>query len=433
MVRVQRTVIVLVGVLGLVIGLSYPTLAVAQQQQQAPAAEKLSPEALDKLLAPIALYPDQLLVQIFICSTSPFQMRSVSEWLEKNPDLRGSALQEAGQAEGFDPSYVALLAFPQVVRMLAADLEWTRQIGQAFQNDREGLLQSAQRLRSQAAAVGNLKTTPQQEVKTETTPDGTQVIIIQPANPEVIYVPQYNPQVVYVQSPPTTQVVVVEDNSDEAAAAVIGFTAGVIIGAASNPYYWGWGPYPYYGGAGYWYAEAWDDWYDHREDMFEDWSDHRQDMAGERTERQGNRQDNRTERQGNRQENQGGRQEDRAGQQEGRQEDRSGRQDGREQDRSTRQEGRQGGDDALQGRRDAAAQRQTDRSASGAQNRGSDMSSRGYGQDRGQLSQQRSGSSSGAFSGYGGGSSTRSSSSRGRSSSGGMSRSGGRSGGGRRR
>jgi hypothetical protein len=75
----------------------------------------------------------------------------------------------------------------------------TRQLGQAFAADHSAVFDSIQRLRVKAQAMGNLKTTPQQAVKTETSSSGTQVIVIQPANPEVVYVPTYNPQVVYVQ------------------------------------------------------------------------------------------------------------------------------------------------------------------------------------------------------------------------------------------
>ncbi len=432
MARVRKSVVWRLAVQGLVavllMGAGHSALAAAQQSQPAPAGQA-KPEGtptftgaqLVELVAPIALYPDQLLFQILMCSTSPFQVRELNEWLKKNPDLKGTALQEAAQKQGFDPSFVALSTFPQVVSMMAEKSDWTRQLGQAFTSDRKAVFDYIQRLRTQAAEAGNLKSTPQQQVQTQTTEGGQQVIVIQPANPQVIYVPQYNPQVVYTQPAPTI-VVVHEDHSNEAAAAAVGFTVGVIVGAAANPYYWG--PYPYgmYGGAGYWYASAWDDYYDHREDMFEDWSDHRQDMAGERTERQGTRQENRTERQGGRQENQGERQT-------GREENRTDRQTGRDQNQTDRQTGRQEGTATRQeGRGNVGG---TDRTAS----RASTSESRGYGQSGSQMSRERSGTGSGAFSGYERGSSTRSASSRGSSSmsSSRGSRSGGRSGGGRRR
>ena len=106
------------------------------------------------------------------------------------------------------------------------------------------------------------------------------MIVIEPANPQVVYVPQYNPQTVYVASP-STVVVKEEDNTAEAVAAgLIGFTAGIAIGAAiDNDYYYG--PYGWRGG-GYMYNDGWDDWYDDREDAREDWQDHREDIVEER-------------------------------------------------------------------------------------------------------------------------------------------------------
>jgi hypothetical protein len=136
-------------------------------------------------------------------------------------------------------------------------------------------------------------------VETRTTSSGQEVIVIEPANPQIVYVPQYNPTVVYTQ--PST--VVIENNSsaDAAAAGMIGFAAGIAIGAAmDNDYYYG--PYGMRGGA-YMYNDAWDDYYDAREDAREDWTDHREDMAEERGDRARNTQEQRTERQENRLEN----------------------------------------------------------------------------------------------------------------------------------
>ncbi len=382
---------------------NYQPLARPAAQASVPAsAQQLSPEALDKLLAPVALYPDALLGQVLMCSMSPFQVGELGAWLKKNPNLKGSAVQDAAQKEGFDPSFVALASFPQVVNMMAGQMEWTRQLGQAFVGDRKAVMESVQRLRAQAMAAGTLKDTPQQDIQTQTTQSGQQVIVVQPANPQIIYVPQYNPQTVYVTPPPqTTTVVVQESSSNAGAAAVIGFTAGVILGAAVNDNYWG--PYGMY-------EEAWDDFYDHREDMAKDYYEHRENMAGERTERQGTRQEERTERQGGRQENTSERQT-------GREENRTDRQTGRDQSQSDRQAGRQEG----------AATRQGERaSATGAE-------SRGFGGKQGQATQDRSGTRSGAFSGYESGSKTRESSARGRSSTSSSSRGSGRSGGGRRR
>ena len=261
-----------------------------------------SPEDLDGLLAPIALYPDALVAQILTCAASPFQVTALNDWLSANPNLKGSELQAAAQKEGFDPNFVALAVFPQVVTMMAQQIEWTRMVGQAFNGDRRSVFDSVQRLRSQAHEVGSLQTTQQQEVETVTTDGGQQVIVIQPANPQVVYVPQYNPQTVYTTPPPAAapQQSSGGGGGNAVAAGVIGFTAGIIIGAAASDNYYH-GPYAWRGGAAM-YHDAWDDYYDHREDMLEDRSDYRKDMSENRQENYPERQEARNQNAGQRQE-----------------------------------------------------------------------------------------------------------------------------------
>ena len=277
----------------------------AQTAKAAPKAQALTPDAVDRLLAPVALYPDQLLAQILLSAANPGRVATLAEWLASNQTLKGAELQDAAVKSGFEGSFVALVIFPDVVNMMAGQPEWTRHVGEAFAADRTAVFDSIQRLRAKASTAGTLKTTAQQEVETRTTSSGQQVIVIEPANPQVVYVPQYNPQTVYT----TSTVVVQESNSGAVAAGVIGFTAGIAIGAAiDNDYYYG--PYGWRGGA-YMYNDAWDDWYDDREDMREDWQDNREDMVENRGEnrqeaadRRGDRADtaqtNRTDRQANR-------------------------------------------------------------------------------------------------------------------------------------
>jgi hypothetical protein len=189
------------------------------------------------------------------------------------------------------------------VNTMAEQLEWTTKIGQAFTADRSAVFGSIQRLRTKAKDAGKLKSTAQQSVTTETTASGQPVIVIEPANSQIVYVPQYNPQTVYTSS----TVVIKEDNDSDAAVAagLIGFTAGIALGAAmDNDYYYG----PYGWGGGYrMYDDAWDDWYDnredaredvldHREDAREDVLDHREDLAEERGDRARTAQEERTER-----------------------------------------------------------------------------------------------------------------------------------------
>jgi uncharacterized membrane protein YgcG len=378
------------------------TRAEAQSKPGAAAAPKSStkPEDLDRLLAPIALYPDQLLAQILMSAENPGKVAALHEWLASNKSLAGSDLQDAAVSAGFEPSMVALVLFPSVVQYMAEQLQWTTALGRAFTTNRASVFDSIQRLRAQAQQAGKLKTTPQQEVESRTTSSGQQVIVIEPANPQVVYVPQYNPQTVYT-TPASTTVVVQEDDDDaddEVAAGLIGFTAGIAMGAAmDNDYYYG--PYGWGGGGAYMYNDAWDDYYDHREDAREDWADHREDISGERTDRARTTQEQRTER------------------------------------TETRQENRPQTQAQADARRAEAQSRTSEAKASGATTQGA----RGHSSSGTQAERQRSGTSSDAFSGYSSGKSERSASQRGQQSrssasrgGGGGSRGGG-GGGGRRR
>ncbi len=115
--------------------------------QGAPAKAAKAPPAdvLDKLLAPIALYPDQLLAQMLLCASNPGKVAALSEWLASYPNEKGTALQDAATKAGFDQSFVALVLFPDVVNVMAAKLDWTTQLGNAF---------AADRLRSSPASSG---------------------------------------------------------------------------------------------------------------------------------------------------------------------------------------------------------------------------------------------------------------------------------------
>ena len=366
-----------------------------------------TPAELDRLLAPIALYPDTLLGQMLLCAANPATTGALNEWLRSHDTLKGSQLQDAAKASGFGESYVAIVLFPQVVNMMTEQADWTTQLGKAFEADKSAVFASIQRLRGKAREAGKLESTPQQDIETRTTSSGEQVIVIEPANPQVVYVPQYNPQTVYTTAPASTTVVIKEDDdADEAVAAgLIGFTAGIAIGAAiDNDYYYG--PYGW-GGGFYMYNDAWDDWYDHREDAREDWMDHREDLADERGDRAGTQQEQRTERQQTRQENRPETQAERTERQQTRQETRPETQAAREQRRTDAQ---------------AAAPAASSTTAR------STTESRDYTRDSAKAAGERSGTTSDAFSGYSSGRSERAASSRGQ-----RSRSSSRGGGGRRR
>jgi Protein of unknown function (DUF3300) len=370
-----------------------PKPATAKTSQPAP-----KPEELDALLAPIALYPDALLGQMLLAASNPGKLGALSEWLRSHETLKGTELQDAAKAAGFEESLVAIALFPQVVTAMVDRSEATAKVGQAFAADPSAVFASIQRLRTKARDAGKLKSTPQQDVETQTTSSGQQVIVIEPANPQVVYVPQYNPTTVYTPAPTSTTVVVQDDDDAEAAVAagLIGFTAGIALGAAmDNDYYYG--PYGWHGGF-HMYDDAWDDWYDAREDAREDWSDHREDLAEERGDRAQNAQEQRTERT------------------EARQENRPETQASGQAQRTERQQTRQENRPQSQAERD---QRKTEAQSAVQQRSSSTVSqeSRGYSGDRSQAApRERSGTKSDAFSGYSSGRSERAASQRGQRS-----------------
>jgi hypothetical protein len=208
-------------------------------------------EQLDQLLAPIALYPDALLMQVLAASVDPQEVLDGGNWLLQNKSLQGDQLDSAAKAVGFGPAMMALFHFPQVVDMMCSEMDWTRQLGEAFNADQNAVLDSVQRLRLQAKQAGNLQTTPQQTVVTQQA-NGQQVIVIQPTNPQIIYVPQYNPVQVYVVQPPAPQSSGVSTET-AVMGALIAFGVGMAVGSmfSSNNYYyvrWGYGGVYYRGG-----------------------------------------------------------------------------------------------------------------------------------------------------------------------------------------
>ena len=182
-------------VAGLVAVGTLPAPISALAEHAVPAASDIfSAEQLDALLAPIALYPDPLLAQLLMASAYPVQIVQAQRWLDDpaHQSLSGDALEKALQTENWDPSVKSLVPFPQVLSMMSAQLDWTQQLGYAMSAQEKDVMDSVQRLRSQAQASGALTTTSQQTV----TNDGP-TVIIQPAEPTTVYVPVYNPSVVY--------------------------------------------------------------------------------------------------------------------------------------------------------------------------------------------------------------------------------------------
>ena len=411
------------------------TSAPSQSAQQSPPYHG----SLDQLLGPIALYPDPLLAQILISAGDPAQVIKLDQWLKNTTTLKGTKLQDAAVKAGFDPSFVVLALFPQVVSNLAKDIQWTTRLGQAFTAERSAVFDAIQRLRHQAKDVGTLKDTPQQEVSTRKTSSGQEAIVIEPANPQVVYVPQYNYTTVYTQAPaavaapapaPTT-VIVEDDNSTEAAiaAGLIGFTAGIVIGAAMDNHYYH-GPYGWHGGA-YMYNDGWDNYWDHREDAREDWMDHREDIMEERGEYAENRAENRSDVAENRSQNRSDVAQNRADSRTQRAESSGDRAGTAQQQRSDRQQTRPDNRPQTQAQRqDRATQTPSTGSRAAAPERTGSYEARGYGEGTPRTQTQTAARSGGsdAFSGYSSGRSTQAASSRGE-----RSRGSSRGGGGRRR
>ena len=160
--------------------------------QDAGTAGTFSPQDLDQMLAPIALYPDSLLAQVLIAATYPDQVAEADRWMKANPNLKGDALNDALDKMTWDLSVKALAPFPQVLDMMAKESAWTQRLGEAFLAQQADVMDAVQKLRQKAEAAGNLKSTEQMKVVTK-----GEAIEIEPANPEVVYVPRYDPVVVY--------------------------------------------------------------------------------------------------------------------------------------------------------------------------------------------------------------------------------------------
>jgi len=161
-----------------------------------------TPEALEELLAPVALYPDVVLGHVLTAATNPQEVLDAGNWLIENQELDGAAIDDAAGQLGLSPSVRALLQFPEALDMMCMQMDWTTELGQAFTADQGAVLDAVQRLRMQAKDVGNLATSPQLKVATESQ-DGKEIITVEPPSPEVVYVPKYDPQAVYAPPPAT--------------------------------------------------------------------------------------------------------------------------------------------------------------------------------------------------------------------------------------
>jgi hypothetical protein len=185
-----------------------PSVTAAESTQEDPAAAAtppaaapdagaqsggFAPDQLEQLVAPIALYPDALLMQILMAATYPLEIVEADRFVTKNPDLTGEALDQALLEQDWDPSVKALCALPSVLTQMSENLDWTQDLGDAFLGQQDETLDTVQRMRGKAHEAGNLKSSEQQVV----TQQEDKIIVIESPDPQVVYVPTYSSTVVY--------------------------------------------------------------------------------------------------------------------------------------------------------------------------------------------------------------------------------------------
>lgn len=198
---------------------------------------------LEQMVAPIALYPDSLLTQVLMASTYPLEVVEADRWVKDNADLRGEALDKALVDKNWDESVKSMTRFPDVLAQLSNNLDWTRDLGDAFLAQRGDVLNAVQTMRLGACDAGKLKTTAEQKVIIEPAPAQTEpyvgvvpqpqrIVQIVPADPMVIQVPQYSPAVVF--GPPPTLYYPVYNAyppSYVPSTSIISFGLGLAVGA----------------------------------------------------------------------------------------------------------------------------------------------------------------------------------------------------------
>lgn len=238
---------------------AYSQDAASSQDASSTTPAPQSAQQIQALVAPVALYPDQLLAQVLSAATYPDQISDAETWLS-HQSLTGQALMDQVNQQSWDPAVKALTAFPSVLSQMANNLAWTSQLGEVYHFQATDVMQAVQALRVQAQAAGNLKSSSQMTV-VEQSPS---TIVIEPVNPSVVYVPVYNPAVI----DGTAYVVPGYTAGDMAAASMMSFGAGIAIGAMMSGaccHAWGWsswnmswhGGYVAYGGHPYYGSAAW--------------------------------------------------------------------------------------------------------------------------------------------------------------------------------
>ena len=164
----------------------------AGEPPQPPQAAQQSPEQLQQLVAPIALYPDGLIAQILPAATYPEQIVEAGNWMDQHKGLQADQLAVEVDKQPWDASVKALTQFPAVLANMRQNLAWTSELGDVYVNQQQELSQAVQTMRERARQSGNLQTTTQEKVDTT-----GKTIVIEPAAPDMVYVPQYDPWLAY--------------------------------------------------------------------------------------------------------------------------------------------------------------------------------------------------------------------------------------------
>jgi hypothetical protein len=170
---------------------AYGSIVQSNDQPQASPAQQ-SPQELQQLVAPIALYPDALVAQILAASTYPAEIVEADRWMQSHSNLKGEELAKEVDKQPWDPSVKALTQFPSVLENLDKNLSWTSSLGDAYANQQQEVTDAVQVMRQQARKAGHLNSNEQEKVTTQ-----GNTIVVEPANPEVVYVPAYDPWLVY--------------------------------------------------------------------------------------------------------------------------------------------------------------------------------------------------------------------------------------------
>jgi hypothetical protein len=171
---------------------TYPQQGYAQQGYTQPSGQALNADQLEQLVAPIALYPDTLVAQVLAASTYPAQVNDADRWLQAQGNASPYQIAGGADVQNWDPSVKALTAFPQVLAELDRNQRWTGDLGNAYYNQPQDVLEAVQIMRQRAQAAGNLQSSPQEQVSYD-----QGAIELAPPSPQTVYVPQYNPWTSY--------------------------------------------------------------------------------------------------------------------------------------------------------------------------------------------------------------------------------------------